>query len=322
MKEANYRKSMAEISIVECAPRDGLRLVEKIIPVNEKVSFIEKLSETGLRKIEAVSFVHPRLIPQLGDAVDVMKAIKKKPGVTYIGVTPSEVACRRAILTDIDDIMMLIAASETFNQVALGYSLREMMNKVLPSIINVALSEGKGIRAYILTVFGCPYEGKVAVNKIEELVSKLDFMQVSEISLVDSTGMANPMHVKDLLGHLLELKLNAKLAVHFHETRGMGLANAMAAFETGITTFDASVAGMSTKPFGAPDHDVTSWNIPTEDLVNMFESMGVQTGVDLDLLLACASMAEKMMKRQFTSHVLRVGPNHRVFQPPQRLKIT
>jgi len=312
---------MAEITIVECGLRDGVKLVEGIVPVNEKVSLIEKLSEAGLRKIEAVSFVHPRLIPQLGDAEEVMKSIKKKPGVTYIGVTPTEVACRRSIITKIDDILVLVATSETFNQVALGYPAREMMNKILPSIINVALSEGKGIRVYILTSFGCPYEGKVAVHKVEELVTKLDFMQVSEISLVDNTGMADPMHVKGLLSHLLELKLNAKLAVHFHETRGMGLANAMAAFEAGIRIFDTAIGGMSTKPFGAPDHNVTYWNIPTEDLVNMFESMGVQTGVDLDLLLTCASMAEKMMKRQLTSHILRAGPSHRVFQPPQRLKI-
>ncbi|MBW1691007.1 MAG: hydroxymethylglutaryl-CoA lyase [Deltaproteobacteria bacterium] len=312
---------MAEITIVECAPRDGLKMGEGIIPLDEKVSFIEKLSETGINKIEAVSFIHPRLLPQLGDAEQVMKSITKKPGVTYIGVTPTEVACRRAILTDIDNIMVLIAASETFNQVALGYSLREMINKVLPSIINVALSEGKGIRAYILTSFGCPYEGKVEVNKVEELVSKLDFMRVNEISLIDSTGMADPMHVKALLSYLLKLKLKAKLAVHFHETRGMGLANAMAAFEAGVRIFDTAVGGMSTKPFGAPDHSVTTWNIPTEDLVNMFESMGIQTGIDLDVLLACASMAERMMKRQLSSHILRAGPSHRVFQPPQKLKI-
>jgi len=313
---------MAEITIVECAPRDGIRLGEGNISLKDKSAFIDELSKTGLRKIEAVSFVHPRLIPQLGDAEDVMKSVKKKPGVTYIGLTPTEVACRRAILTNIDDILVLVAASEIFNQVALGYSLREMMNKVLPSIINVALSEGRGIRAYILTSFGCPYEGKVPIMKVEELVTRLDFMHVSEISLVDSSGMADPLNVKDLIRPLVELKLGANLAVHFHDTRGMGLANAMAAFEAGIRIFDTAVGGMSTKPFGVPDHNVTTWNIPTEDLVNMFESMGVKTGVDLDLLIACASMAEKMMKRKLTSHILRAGPNNKVFQPPQRLKIS
>jgi len=313
---------MEEINIVECGPRDGIRLGKGNISLKDRSTFIDELSETGIREIEAVSFIHPRLIPQLGDAEKVIKLIKKKPGVKYIGVTPTEVACRRAILTDIDDISVLVAVSETFNKAALGYSLREMMNKVLPSIINVALSEGKGIRAYIMTSFGCPYEGKVPIMKVEELVSRLDFMHVSEISLVDSTGIADPLNVKNLLRPLVELDLNANLAVLFHDTRGMGMANAMAAFEAGIRIFDTAVGGMSTKPFGAPTHNVTTWNIPTEDLVNMFESMGVKTGVDLDLLIACASMAEKMMKRKLTGHILRVGPNNKVFQPPQRLKIS
>lgn len=313
---------MEEITIVECAPRDGIRLGKGNISLKSRSIFIDRLSETGLRKIEAVSFVHPRLIPQLGGAEKVMKLIKKKPGVKYIGATPTEVACRRAILTDIDDISVLVAASETFNQAALGYSLREMMNKVLPSIINVALSEGKGVRAYIMTSFGCPYEGKVPIMNVEELVSRLDFMHVTEISLVDSTGMADPLNVKDLLHPLVELNLNANLAVFFCDARGMGMANAIAAFEAGIRTFDTAVGGMSTKPFGAPGHNITTWNIPTEDLVNMFESMGVKTGIDLDLLLTCASMAEKMMKRKLTSHILRAGPNNKVFQSPQRLRIS
>ncbi|MBW2109563.1 MAG: hydroxymethylglutaryl-CoA lyase [Deltaproteobacteria bacterium] len=310
-----------EITIVECAPRDGMRLGKGDISLEEKASFIDELSLTGIKKIEAVSFVHPRLIPRIGDAEDVMKLIQKRSGTSYIGVTPSEVACRRAMLTNIDDILVLVAASEVFNQVALGYSLREMINKVLPSIINVALSKRKNIRTYILTSFGCPYEGNVPVRQVEELVSKLDFMKVSEISLVDSTGMATPVLVRELLSILCKMDLNAGLAVHFHDTRGMGMANAMAAFEAGIKIFDTAVGGMSTLPFGAPEQQVSKWNIPTEDLVNMFESMGIETGIDLDRLLCCVSMAEEMAGKQLSGHILRAGPTHRVFQPPQRLKL-
>jgi len=313
---------MHEITIVECAPRDGMRLGKGDISLEEKASFIDELSLTGIKKIEAVSFVHPQLIPRIGDAEDVMKLIQKTAGTSYIGVTPSEVACRRAMLTDIDDILVLVAASEVFNQVALGYSLRKMMNKVLPSIIDVALSEGKGVRAYILTSFGCPYEGKISVHRVEELVSKLDFMKVSEISLVDSTGMATPVLVRDLLSTLCRMDLNAGLAVHFHDTRGMGMANAMAAFDAGIKIFDTAVGGMSTMPFGAPKQQVSTWNIPTEDLVNMFESMGVKTGIDLDRLLSCVAIAEKMAGRKLTGHILRAGNTHRIFKTPQRLKIS
>ena len=313
---------MARITIVECAPRDGMILGKGDISSEEKASFIDELSLTGIKKIEAVSFVHPRLIPMIGDAEDVMKLIQKTTGTSYIGVTPSEVACRRAILTDIDDILVLVAASETFNQVALGYSLKQMINKILPSIINVALNDGKGVRAYILTSFGCPYEGKISIRQVEELVSKLDFMKVSEISLVDSTGMATPALVGELLSTLCKMALNAGLAVHFHDTRGMGMANAMAALEAGIRIFDTAVGGMSTLPFGAPEQQVSTWNIPTEDLVNMFESMGVKTGIDLDRLLSCVAIAEKMAGRKLTGHILRAGNTHRIFNTPKRLKIS
>ena len=313
---------MARITIVECAPRDGMILGKGDISSEEKASFIDELSLTGIKKIEAVSFVHPRLIPMIGDAEDVMKLIQKTTGTSYIGVTPSEVACRRAILTDIDDILVLVAASETFNQVALGYSLKQMINKILPSIINVALNDGKGVRAYILTSFGCPYEGNVPVRQVEELVSKLDFMKVNEISLVDSTGMATPVLVGELLSTLCKMALNAGLAVHFHDTRGMGMANAMAALEAGIRIFDTAVGGMSTLPFGAPEQQVSTWNIPTEDLVNMFESMGVKTGIDLDRLLSCVAIAEKMAGRKLTGHILRAGNTHRIFNTPKRLKIS
>ncbi len=313
---------MARITIVECAPRDGMILGKGDISSEEKASFIDELSLTGIKKIEAVSFVHPRLIPMIGDAEDVMNLIQKTTGTSYIGVTPSEVACRRAMLTDIDDILVLVAASETFNQVALGYSLKQMINKVLPSIINVALNDGKGVRAYILTSFGCPYEGKISIRHVEELVSKLDFMKVSEISLVDSTGMATPALVRELLSTLCKMDLNAGLAVHFHDTRGMGMANAMVALEAGIRIFDTAVGGMSTIPFGAPEQQVSTWNIPTEDLVNMFESMGVKTGIDLDRLLSCVAIAEKMAGRKLTGHILRAGNTHRIFKTPQRLKIS
>ena len=322
MKGADGRKAMAVLTIVECAPRDGMRLVKGDTSLEEKASFIDELSLTGIKKIEAVSFVHPQLLPRIGDAEDVMKLVQKRSGTSYIGVTPSEVACRRAMLTDIDDILVLVAASDVFNQVALGYSLREMMNKVLPSIINVALNKGKGIRAYILTSFGCPYVGNVPVRQVEELVSKLDFMKVNEISLVDSTGMATPMLVRELLSTLCKMDLNAGLAVHFHDTRGMGMANAMAAFEAGIKIFDTTVGGMSTLPFGAPEQQVSTWNIPTEDLVNMFESMGVKTGIDLDRLLSCVAIAEKMTGKKLTGHILRAGNTHQIFKTPQRLKIS
>ncbi len=313
---------MTEIAIVECAPRDGMRLAANDVSIEEKVSFIDALSAAGVKKIEAVSFVHPRFIPRIEDAEAVIKQLPKRLGTSYVGITPNEVACRRAMLTDIDDILILVAASDLFNQVALGYSLRTMMNKVIPAIINVAREQGKGVRAYILTAFGCPYAGPVSACQVEELVARLDFMSVNEISFVDSTGMATPVQVKKLLLPLLKMDLKSDLAVHFHDNRGMGMANAMAAFDAGIRIFDTAVGGMSVLPFGAPKQQVATWNIPTEDLVNMFESMGVKTGVDLDRLLDCVATAEKIVGKELTGHILKTGRTDRVFNAPKKLKLT
>lgn len=312
---------MAEIHIVECAPSEGLNTGKGRINPGDKARFIDCLSETGVDKIEAVSFIHPRLIPHHGDAEEVMKLVKKTPGISYLGVAPNEVACRRAILTDIDDVLVLVAASETFNQVALGYSTREIMNKVLPSVIDIALSEGKGIRAYILASFGCPYEGKVQISKVEELVFRLDFMQVGEISLSDSTGMANPMLVKELLSTVFGLSISANIGVHFHDTRGLAITNTLAAFETGVRIFDTAVGGTSTVPFSVPEQEVATWNIPTEDLVNMFESMGIETGIDLGRLCDCVAMAEALMGAQLPGHILRAGSGDRIHTPPEKLRI-
>ena len=313
---------MDEIVIVECAPRDGMRLAANDVSVEEKVSFIDALSLSGIKKIEAVSFVHPRFIPRIEDAEAVINQAVKRSATSYVGITPNEVACRRAMLTDIDEILILVAASDLFNQVALGYSLRTMMNKVLPAIINVASDQGKGVRAYILTAFGCPYAGPVSACQIEELVSRLEFMNVDEISLVDSTGMATPALVKKQLLPLLQMETRADLAVHFHDNRGMGMANVMAAFDAGIRIFDTAVGGMSVSPFGAPEQRMTNWNIPTEDLVNMFESMGIKTGIDLDRLLDCVVVAEKITGTKLPGHILGSGRTDRIFDAPKRLKLT
>lgn len=313
---------MEEITVVECAPIEGFRLLKGNTALKEKVDLINNLSKSGIPKIAAVSFIHPRLIPQFADAEEVMKSIDKRAGVTYVGMTPSEIACRRAVLTDIDEILVVVAASDTYNQVTFGYSSRELIDKILLSIIRIALHEGKGVRAYITTAFGCPYEGDVAISEVVEIASKLDFLGVNQISICDSTGVATPMSVREVVSSLMETDLKADLAVHFHDTRGMGLVNAMAAFESGVRIFDTAVAGMSAKPFGAPNMSVTNWNIPTEDLVNMFESMGVRTGIDMDVLLSCVSTAEKMLERKCPGHILRAGVNNKLFQPPEKLRLS
>jgi len=313
--------SRAELEIVDCGPRDGLSAVSGQVSAADKIRLINSLAKSGITKIECVAFTHPRLIPKNSDAEDVMGKLEKAPGVTYVGLVPSEIGCRRAVLTDIDEIVTLVAVSEEFNRAALGLGIKETLNKVLPTIFEAASKGGKSIRAYVLAAFGCPYSGKVRTDEVIELVSRLCFMGANEISLLDSTGMADPKQVKEILGDLLGLNLSVNLAVHFHDTRGTGLVNCMAAYEAGVRIFDTAIGGLSGTPFGAPDLDMGSWNIPTEDLVHLLEQMGVNTGVDPGLLLESVKLGENLVGRALPGHILRAGPKSKLAKIPKTLKL-
>lgn len=313
---------MEKINIVECSPVEGFKVLKSGIPLKEKVDLINNMSKSGIQKILVASFIHPKLIPQLADAEEIVKLIDKQPGVVYGGLAPSEIACRRAISTGLDEISVVVATSDTYNKVTFGLSTRKLINKILPAIIKIALNEEKRVRAYIATSFGCPYEGNIPFSELLEIASKLDFLGVSQISIGDSVGVGNPISVRKVISSLIELDLKADLSVHFHDTRGMGLVNAMAAFESGIRIFDTAVGGMSAKPFGAPDQEILNWNIPTEDLINMFESIGVKTGVNMGKLLSCVSKAEKMFKGKCSGHILSAGSNNKLFKPPEKLRLS
>lgn len=314
-------KRNSKVTIVECAPRDGLGALPKPVPVADKVSLIEMLADAGASKIDCVAFTHPRLLPENADAEDVMLQIKKRPGVIYQGLVPSEVGCRRALFTDIDEVLVLVAASEAFSRAALGLSVREALNKTLPAIIDTFSGSAKPIRGYILAAFGCPYSGKVAFEQISELVLRLAFMGVGEIALVDSTGSAIPGQVTEMVGRLLEMDTGTDLAVHFHNTRGMALANCVAAYEAGIRIFDTAAGGLSGTPYGAPSLDIGFWNVPTEDLVHLLEQMGVATGIKLDRLLKAVEFAEKLAGQPLPGHILRAGPSSDLAKRPKRLRL-
>ena len=302
-------KKEDKVTIVEISPRDGLPDVCKGLSTADKVMFINKLSQTGFKKIECASFLHPRLLPQNSDAEKVIDGIKKQPGVTYVGLVPNEIGCRRALITQIDEILMLVAASDVFNKVTIGRTLRETINKTLPTIFEATGKSGKSIRMYILTAFGCPYTGVIAPDEVLQLILKLSYMGATEITLVDSTGMANPKKVKALIKSIFDLNLDIKLAVHFHNTRGTAIANCVAAYEAGIRIFDTSLGGMSGTPYGSMELDLGYWNVPTEDLVHLFEEMGIKTGIDFDRLLECVKIAEKFAGEPLPGHLLRANPN-------------
>lgn len=308
-----------KVTIVEISPRDGLPDVCKGLSTADKVMFINKLSQTGFKKIECAAFLHPRLLPFFSDAESVVEGITKQPGVSYVGLVPNEIGCRRALITQIDEILMLVAASDIFNKITIGRPLRETMNKTLPAIFEATGKSKKSIRIYILTAFGCPYAGIITPDEVCELVMKLSYLGATEITLVDSTGMANPKKVKSLIKSIFDLNLHINLAVHFHNTRGAAIANCVAAYEAGIRVFDTSLGGMSGTPYGSMELDLGYWNVPTEDLVYLFEEMGIKTGIDFDRLLECVSIAEKLAGAQLPGHLLRASRDSFLIGAPDNL---
>ena len=315
---------MTDVTIVDSAPRDGLGALCKLysgISTSDKVTLINLLVQSGLTKIDSVAFIHPRLRPEYSDAEKTMKAVGEIPGVTFIGIAPNEIACRRALSTNVNQIAALVAATDTFNKAVLGKSIKETLNKTFPSIFQAGLERGKSIRVYVLSAFSCFYEGNVSLSNIVDLTRKLAFMGAKEISLVDSAGSANPKQVKEYFSALQALNLEVSLAAHFHNCRGLALVNCLAAYETGIRTFDTAIGGLSGTPFGAPQMEIGSWNVPTEDLASLFEEMGIKTGIDLDALLAAVEFAEKLARRKLPGHILSAKNALRFGSLPESLKI-
>ncbi len=314
------KNSTDSVTIVEVSPRDGLPVACSGVSVEDKINYIAHLAQVGLKHIEIVSFTHPRLIPETADAEEVMSKLHKYPGVTYIGLVPNEIGCRRALIAEVDDILTLVAASETFNQLSMGRSRREMINKILPAVFEVSANAHKGIRSYLMTAFGCPYEGHVDEDEVIQLFLTLSYMGSQEIVLVDSTGMANPKQVKELVKTLLSLNTRSRLGVHFHNTRGTAIANCLAAYEAGARVFYTSIGGMSGTPYGANELAFGYWNVPTEDLVHLFENMDISTGIDLDRLLRCVEQAEAIAGKPLPGHILRSGPVWHTIAVPQRME--
>jgi hydroxymethylglutaryl-CoA lyase len=297
---------MAEITIVDTSPRDGPVGVSKI-KTDGKVALANSLMECGITKIDCVAFTHPRIRPEYSDAEKVISTIDKRPGVSIIGLAPNEIACRRALSTNIDEIGILISVSEAFNKSVLGTGVNKTLYKTVPAIIQLCKEKSKKIRAYLLSSFFCQFEGKIPVTNIVALTSKLSFLGVNEISLVDTAGMANPRQVKETVKALLDLQLPTHFAVHFHDTHGMGLANCLAAFESGIHIFDTAIGGLSGTPYGAPNMEVGSWNVPTEDLVYMFDQMGIDTGINMDAVRESAKLAQTISGRDLAGHLMKAN---------------
>ncbi|GED31998.1 hydroxymethylglutaryl-CoA lyase [Brevibacillus centrosporus] len=286
-----------QITIKEVGPRDGLQNESVFVPTADKIAWINQMSHTGLSYIEVTSFVHPKWIPALADAVEVATGIERVPGVTYAALVPNAKGLERALTANIDEVSVFMSASETHNLKNINKTRKETY-PILAETTKAALAAGKSVRGYVSTVFGCPYEGAVAVDEVIRVTETLLEMGVQEISLGDTIGIAQPRQVQEVLEVLLRRFPEDKLAMHFHDTRGMAMANVLVSLEMGMTTFDSSLGGLG----GCPYAPGASGNIATDDLLYMLHGLGMQTGIDTDKLLEAARFIQGKMGRSLMSH--------------------
>jgi len=264
-------------------PRDGLQNEKKIVSTDDKVRFIDLLSESGLSVIEAGSFVHPKWVPQLADTAEVYQKISKKVGVTYPVLVPNKKGLERALEVGVKDIAVFTAASESFNKKNINRSIQESLNDI-QTIVTEAKAHQLGVRGYVSTCFICPYEGKIAPEKVVPVVEALLHMGIDEISLGDTIGSAVPADVEKLLNLLLKNIPPEKLAVHFHDTKKNALANIEVSLQLGITIIDSSAGGLG----GCPYAPGASGNVATEEVLTMLHGMGIETGVNLDKIVTAS----------------------------------
>ncbi|MGO0062150.1 hydroxymethylglutaryl-CoA lyase [Brevibacillus fluminis] len=292
-------KEPAAVVIKEVGPRDGLQNEQVTIATEDKIAWINQLSKSGVTHIEITSFVNPRWIPALADAVEVALGIDRVPGVTYSALVPNARGLERALAANIDEVAVFLSASETHNRKNINKTIEDTL-PILREVATEALAAGKKIRGYVSTVFGCPYEGHVATESVIRITDALLDMGVGEVSLGDTTGIANPRQVQDVLALLLERFSHDQLAMHFHDTYGSGLANVYASLQMGMTTFDASTGGLG----GCPYAPGAAGNIATDDLLYMLHGMGIHTGIDHGRLLEAAAFIQAKIGRQLPSRNL------------------
>jgi hydroxymethylglutaryl-CoA lyase len=295
----------AAISLREVGPRDGLQN-EAPVPTDAKVELIDALSHTGVGRIEAVSFVHPKAIPQMADADEVWKRITRSEDVRYSALVPNLKGAQRALDAGFTDIEAVVSASDTHNRKNVNRSTDSSLDDIA-AIIDVVHGAGATLQVIVSTAWGCPYEGDVPVERVLAVADRAIRDGADGVSFGDTTGMATPSRVTRLVGGLRMRHSDVPLNLHFHNTRGTGLANVLAALELGVADFDASVGGLG----GCPYAPGATGNVATEELVHMVEDMGVATGVDLDAMIDAAATAERIVGRTLPSQVLRAGPRTR-----------
>jgi len=294
------------VTLKEVGPRDGLQNEKTHLTTADKVQLVNLLSQTGLNYIEVTSFVHPKWIPQLADAVEVLQSIKRRKDITYAALVPNMRGLERALQAEVDEVSVFMSASESHNQSNINKSINETF-PILQEVVVGAKAANKNVRGYISTVIGCPYEGYIQPEKVLRVTEKLLEMGVDEISLGDTIGVGVPTQVENLLEELLKRYPAENFAMHFHDTRGTALANIVQSLEMGITKFDSALGGLG----GCPYAKGASGNVATEDLLYLLDEMGIKTGVELNKVLEAALFIEQKLGKAVASKQMAIARNER-----------
>lgn len=309
----DYKVLPSQVTVIEVGLRDGLQIIDKKVTTEDKLRLLKSLIETGLRDFEVTSFVHPKGVPQLSDAEELLLAAPRHTGVNYWALVPNEKGVERAVKCHLHGISVALSASESHNIANMRMSTEESIARI-PRMVSLAREVGLNVRAGIGTSFGCPFEGNVPPTRVIEIVSRFVDLGVDNILLADTTGMADPIKVTNLLQQVRFTFPGITLAVHFHNTRGAGMANVLAALISGIAIFDSSIGGLGGCPF-APN---ASGNVCTEDMVNMFHQMGINTGANVDKLIISAHLAQEILGFELPGQVMKAGPTDQLHPLPPR----
>jgi hydroxymethylglutaryl-CoA lyase len=299
------------VDICEVGTRDGFQIEPEWIPTEIKVEVVDRLSATGLPKIEVTSFVSPKAIPALKDAEAVMAKIARRPGTVYAALVPNDKGAVRAVDAGVDVIHTVLSASESHNLANVNMTVDESLAK-LRAVMEVARRAGKPVYSGISCTFGCPFETEVPLPQLERVVGALVDMGARGIGLADTTGMANPVQVQRVLERLVPRFPGVEWTLHTHDTRAMAIPNIIAAMEMGVTHIDSSIGGLG----GCPYAPGASGNVCTEDLVHCLHAMGVETGVDLDGLVATSRRVQEIIGRTLPGQIAKAGSWNRKYPVP------
>ena len=292
----------SSVKIVEVGPRDGFQAERQWIPTEQKIEIVNALSRSGLKDIQVTSFVHPKAVPQLADAEEVTARIEKVPTVEYRVLVPNMKGLQRALAFKPKRANFMMSVTESHNRSNANCSIDESLRRFEP-MAALAMENGIAPVGGMACTFGCPFEGEVPIQQIERIARRYLEMGITEMGLSDTIGVANPRQVYNVAAHMLDKFPQVQWNLHLHNTRDMALANIVAAMQAGMTSFESSIGGLG----GCPYAPGTTGNVATEDLVNMLTEMGIETGVDLDALIALARRVQEVIPHRLDSCMVRAG---------------